>query len=159
MTTNQYCARERINQLMTKYVNYSTYAPAIIAAVGTGEFTRKEYNANMPNERWRRNPSPTIETLVRNGIISVVRQETFTIEKEGKGEENFEFELPTGEKLTEEQFCEIPFEKRLSMSVKVTAVKGKQKIEGIRYYYQLIDFNKDNALKSCLEAVTKYFNE
>lgn len=148
----------KLNDLMNSYRDYKRNINAILAAVGDGEFTRKQYNTAMPTHFFRRSPSPCLETLLAKGIIKVVRTEDFTIEKESD-DENFQFELPNGNILTEEQFCEIPFEDRLKMPVRVIAVKGKIKITGKRNYYQIVKQDRDTVREECLKAVLAFFEE
>ena len=158
MTWEQYNACYELKKIMKEVTDHSDNYIYLLEYLGEGEFTRKEYNSKLPHPPYRRNPSPALETMRKKGLIKVVRQETYTIEVEGKGNEDFSFELPDGRILTEEQFCEIPFEERLSMTVKVTAVKGKTKIEGVRYYYELIPMDKNELYKKSIACINTLFD-
>lgn len=157
MTWEQYNACYELKKIMKEADNNSLYDD-LLEYLGTEEFTRKDYNSKIPHAPYRRNPSPTLETMRRKGIIRVTRQETYTIEIEGKGDEDFAFELPNGKILTEEEFCEIPLEERLKMTVKVTAVKGKKKIEGVRYYYELVKIDKEELYKKSVRLLNTIFD-
>lgn len=157
MTWEKYNAYCELKKIMREADNNSLY-DNLLTYLGTEEFTRKDYNSKIPPAPYRRTPSPTLETMRRKGIIRVVGQETYTIEIEGKGDEDFAFELPNGKILTEEQFCEIPLEERLKMTVKVTAVKGKKKIEGVRYYYELVKTDKEELYKKSIKLLNTIFD-
>lgn len=148
----------KLNDLMNTYRDYKRNINLLLAAVGEGEFTRKQYNTAMPTPFFRRSPSPCLETLLTKGIVKVVRTEEFTIEKE-TDDENFQFELPNGDVLSEEDFCKIPFEDRLKMPVRVIAAKGKTIITGKRNYYQIVKQDKDTVREECLKAVLAFFEE
>lgn len=157
MNWTQYDAYRTLKEVVKKLDTYEDYYSHLLEYLGEGEFTRKEYNSKIPHAPYRRSPSPTLETMKNKGLIKVVRQETYTIEIEGNGDEDFSFELPDGRILTEEQFCEIPLEERLSMTVKVTAVKGKKKIEGVRYYYELVSMDKNELYKKSIQCINILF--
>lgn len=158
MTWEQYNACYELKKIMKDVDTYDIFYSHLLEYLGEGEFTRKEYNSKIPRPPYRRSPSPALETMRKKGLIKVARQETYTIEVEGKGNEDFSFELPDGRILTEEQFCEIPFEERLKMTVKVTAVKGKKKIEGVRYYYELVPIDKNALYKKSINLLNTIFD-